>query len=359
MEMGKIDFTQLHKNIRDEEESSWALSFSDMTTLLLCFFVMLIGISNIDVMKMEMMSQTFSESKRITMKELARLVQDFINSKNLQQEVNVQLTTKGVEISFKDKLLFDIGKADLKDAALPILSEMSSLLNYKEIADRKISVEGHTDSVPIKSAVYPSNWELSSARAASVVKHFIAYKLNSKRFESIGYADTRPIKQEIEKNVGYPENRRVVIVVSPEPYVGKSERKEITVSSMKSDPSAVYKASQIIEEGKKTEPAVPTQPAKTALPAPPSVQGKTNAALPTSPEPSVAAAAPSGAPEEKDDKSRMREYFADGQTHFKKGEFQKAIASWEKVLAIDPSHELSKKNIQRAKNSLKNGKQVK
>ena len=209
--------------------STWIYSYADLMTLLLAFFVVLFSISTIDLIKYEMLTQNLlkPELKRLTMTDIKDMIKEFVENKNLEDEIDVALSQKGVEISFKNNLLFDSAEADLKEKAVQILSAMSELFKYKEISSRKIIVEGHTDSIPMRSDRFPSNWDLSSGRAASVVRFLRDQGLNQQRFESIGYADTHPI---VEKSAA-SENRRVVIVVSPNSYLYKEKRKEIDLYS--------------------------------------------------------------------------------------------------------------------------------
>ncbi|MBN1621526.1 MAG: OmpA family protein [Endomicrobiales bacterium] len=231
--MAKPDFESLHKSKQDDDEQSWLLTYSDMMTLLMCFFVILLSMSTLNMAKVELMTQHFARKDKMTLKQLEEKIQEFIEVEKIRDEVNVKLTKKGVEVSFKDKLLFNIGKADLKPAAKPVLSKISGLLGMGDIARRKISVEGHTDSLPIKSEIFPSNWELSSARAANVVKFLIAHDLDSRRFESIGYADTKPVIPESNGNRGLSENRRVIVVISPESFMEDIIRKQLTIDEYK------------------------------------------------------------------------------------------------------------------------------
>ncbi len=222
----------------EDDDQPWLLSYADMVTLLLAFFILLVSMSTLNKVKIEMIAQTFAEKKdRMTYKQLQEKIQEFINAENLREEVNVALTPDGIEVNFKDKLLFDLGRADVKSEAEAILNKLSGLLVQGELAKRLITVEGHTDSLPIRSEIYPSNWELSSARAASVVKFFIGKGMDTRRFESVGYADTRPlVTAEDMKQVhatagatkdarGLAVNRRVIIVISPDSYIEEIERK--------------------------------------------------------------------------------------------------------------------------------------
>ncbi|MFC2061682.1 flagellar motor protein MotB [Elusimicrobiota bacterium] len=295
----------------EDDENQWMFSYSDMVTLLFTFFVLLYAISNPDPVKIQLLSNYFSKEKKMTFTELQQKIEEYIVDNKVQQQVAVKLTSKGVEINFKDKVLFDIGKANLKDVAYPILTEIGKLLNYEEITDRKISVEGHTDSIPIRSAVFPSNWELSSARAATVVRFFVGQGMNSRRFESIGYAETRPVVPEIDEKRGLAQNRRVVVVISPESYMADFMRTEIDIKS------APVKL-------KKEEKTKETAPVKTEEKA---VGDSENKAV---------------------DKVEMEKYFTAAQTEFKNGNYEEAIEYWNKVLAIDPGHQASINYIKRA-----------
>lgn len=351
-------FIDLHKKPEEEEENPWLISFSDMMSLLLCFFIVLVALSGLDLVRLEMFGERFARPERITMKRLQQMIQEFIDSERLQKDVSVRLTSKGVEISFKDKLLFDLGEATLKPEAMSILTKISGLLNYKEISQRKIYVEGHTDSLPIKSAIYPSNWELSSARAANVVKFFIARGLESKRFESIGYADTQPVKPETDKILGQPENRRVVVVISPESYLAKTVRKEISIEPYPEKIS--QKEIQYTELAKELKQiTIGAVPQPQSLPSTKAGIRETTASRfhrddkRSRDDTLERRDKPTMVPGKKaSKKSQMEIYFSLGQKYFKEKNYKKAIEAWKKVLELDPKHQLSKTNIQRAKKRL-------
>ncbi len=306
----------------EEDENDWMFSYADMVTLLFTFFVLLYSISNPDPVKMQLISSYFSKDQKMTFTELQQKIEEYIVDNEVEQQVAVKLTSKGVEINFKDKVLFDPGQAELKNVAYSILSEIGKMLNYEEISDRKISVEGHTDSIPMRSNLYPSNWELSSARAANVVRYLVSQDLNYKRFESIGYADTRPIVPENESKRGLAQNRRVVVVISPESYMADIARTGIEINSpsgnKKKDKPITPVRSKIASVKEKEK--IKKEIKKTALP--------------------------------EKDKEKMREYFMTAQAEFKKGNFDKALSFWEKVLEIDPEHKESTAYIKRTRSKV-------
>ena len=338
----------------------WVFSYSDMITLLFAFFVFLASVSNINQVKLEMASDFFSDKKssnRVTYKELTQMIQNAVVSEKLQDEVKVVLTPQGVEINLKDKLMFDVGRAEVKMNALPILLRLSNLLNQPGMADRVVLVEGHTDSVPIKSVQYPSNWELSSSRAASVVKFFIGKKSDAKRFKSIGYADTHPIAKENDSITGEPANRRVVIVITSESFVSGELRKEIKVEELftGTDEGALKISVPIKTEPVKTETA-PVAPV-------PAVQ------TPQTPQKVQPQVVPKSEPVKKTviqpqqpgvltdvQKDLIKDYYIQAQEAYQSKKYELAIYYWQKVLELNPNHQLASMNVDRAKDKLKNKK---
>jgi len=319
-----IDFTRRH-NLEDEGGEPWLVSYGDMFTLLFCFFALLVStvFIHMDWVKIEEMMKGFTKQDQMTLSDLYEKIQNIIVDYQIQEEVESQLTPRGVEINFKEKATFPRGRATLKSEIYPVLDIMSQLLQTKGIERRKIIVEGHTDSVPIKTEAFPSNWELSSSRAGTVVRYFTETGgLISGRFEAIGFADTKP---KVAMPGDQPENRRVVVVVSPDSYTAELSRAE--VSAIEEFKDEVRSMKQEVRGAQKSRTVTPP-PAPTPAPKIPSEQVE-------------------------DKKTLMRKYFQDGQENFKAAKYEDAIASWQKVLEIDPNHDLSKKNIERAKKEMK------
>ena len=117
------------------------------------------------------------------------------------------------KLSPKDFLLFDFGKADINPGGLAFLDKMATLIHK---IPHPVRVEGHTDNVPIHTARFPSNWELSIARAVSVVKYIAGSgKINPQRLSAVGYGETRPLVPN-DSAVHRTRNRRVEIVIATE-----------------------------------------------------------------------------------------------------------------------------------------------
>ena len=139
---------------------------------------------------------------------LARL-QRHIGEIGLGDDILLRHRQGIVEVEIKAKVLFPLGRAELTESGIAILTHLSKLL---ESYTGTIVVEGHTDNLPIRTAQFPSNWELSGARASSVARHFIAKGIRSRRVKIVGYADTRPLLPNITPEQRQ-QNRRVNIVL--------------------------------------------------------------------------------------------------------------------------------------------------
>jgi len=209
----EIKLTQSHRSSQKESES-WLLSYSDMVTLLLAFFVLFFSISQVDPGKFEQIMEYFSQSNSTPLYVLEKQFQELVTAHQLEQSVDVELTPDGLRVNFQDNLLFDSGKAKLKSKSFPVLNALAEILKSADVAERKIQIEGHTDSVPLtKNALYPTNWELSTARSSSVIRYLITEEVASKRFVAVGFADTRLRQKETSHNLGLPVNRRVSLLI--------------------------------------------------------------------------------------------------------------------------------------------------
>ncbi|MBD3289397.1 OmpA family protein [candidate division KSB1 bacterium] len=209
-----IDLYKFDVRSDPEEKSQWLLSYSDMVTLLLCFFALFFAISRVDTVKYEMITEYFNRSSKMPLHELEKQMEALVTKHDLDNEVDVKLTQEGLELDFQDKILFDSGMAELKRDAFPILKSIANILRSPAVRQRKIQVAGHTDTVPIhRDSIYPSNWELSSARASRVIRYFLAHKFEKERFEAIGYADTKLRVKESVSEKGLAVNRRVVLLI--------------------------------------------------------------------------------------------------------------------------------------------------
>lgn len=142
---------------------------------------------------------------------LMKMIEQYVQENHLDNQIFVADKPQGIAITLSDQFLFDTGKAALKPGSGKTLSKLGSLFSN---LDTKISIEGHTDNQPIvHSSQYKDNWELSGARALSVLRYFIdTMHLDANNFQYAGYADTHPTADN-STAAGRQKNRRVEITV--------------------------------------------------------------------------------------------------------------------------------------------------
>ncbi len=203
----------------DDGEGNWLVSYADLMTLLFGFFVMLSAFSTPNSEKFEKMRQETTKQMggEVTKpyEELTQAIRKVFSDMQLDKEVGLLETLDGVKITTQGTVFFDSGSAQLKESAQTILSNLADVLS-REAKGFRIVVEGHTDDVPIRSQMFPSNWELSSARAGSVVRMLEEKGFPRSDLRPLGLADTEPLAPNRDPSgVAIPENqtgnRRIVI----------------------------------------------------------------------------------------------------------------------------------------------------
>lgn len=216
---------------------AYMTTFGDMMSLLLTFFVMLVSMANFEPTKFALTVQsvqgafgvlesfptvpihpivkiprkTGDENKRKQALEDAQKVKEIVETKNLQDAVKVEITEEGFAIMLRDPVGFASGSADLKDQGKDILADIATII--KTNPGLKIRVEGHTDDVPISSARFQSNWDLSTSRSLSVVR-LLAEKttIDPGRMSAVGYGEHRPLVPNTSAEAR-AQNRRIQIFV--------------------------------------------------------------------------------------------------------------------------------------------------
>lgn len=128
--------------------------------------------------------------------------------------VSLNMEARGLVITFLEEILFDSGKDKIKVDAFSALDKVASVIVDKA-SDLNVGVEGHTDNEPIKYSGWKSNWELSTARATSVLHHLIEKGVSASKLAAIGYGEQRPVASN-DTAQGRRQNRRVEIVILPE-----------------------------------------------------------------------------------------------------------------------------------------------
>jgi len=224
----------------------WLVSYADFITLLFAFFVVMYAVSSVNEGKYRVLSDTLTDAFNSTPKSrepiqvgeealegknsviempnahpgepeqpvdpLAKVANDFQDTMLpfIQDEmVRVKREDYWVELELNTNFMFASGSADLEDEALPVLKRVADVLNKYP---NHVRVEGFTDNVPINTYVFPSNWELSAARAASVVHLFMTQGVKPERMSAVGFGEYRPVADNTTPE-GRNRNRRVLVVV--------------------------------------------------------------------------------------------------------------------------------------------------
>lgn len=206
-----------HKKEEEHENvERWLISYADFITLMFTFFAALYALSSMDKAKIEKFSGSLREVFKVIEEPIPlyeektkALMEDLRNSIKDVAGVSVKTDPRGVVVMFSDAVLFASGSAEIKQEALGVLEKLSKSLNT---APGRIIIEGHTDNVPISAGKYTSNWELSTARAASVLHFLITKGVDPNRFSIAGYAEYRPLASN-ETEDGRAKNRRVELVI--------------------------------------------------------------------------------------------------------------------------------------------------
>ncbi|MED4016165.1 flagellar motor protein MotS [Sutcliffiella cohnii] len=235
------------KKTDDKGAPRWMVTFSDLFMLILVFFILLFSMSQIDLVKFKAVAESFKqvnlldyhpsaipfehptdfsidyestnnnnsnygeEQSEDQLEEVLREVQQFLDENDLEDIVVANRTERGVVLVLEEQILFNSGEASILPVAFPFLNKLGNLL---ERIPNLVKIEGHTDTVPMNNYQYPSNWELSTARASSVIRYLIdEHDLNAERFIAVGYGETRPIVPNTTRE-NMQKNRRVEIVIS-------------------------------------------------------------------------------------------------------------------------------------------------
>lgn len=208
-----------HEAIEDDTESVWLVSYADLLTLLLTFFMMLYATTDkSDKTARRSLASFVGGSQSIPAQQLAEIIIQQTKDDRYLYDVMTRPTVEGVEITFATTVLFDSGAAEIRPELVPSLKKIIAVLHDHAATDR-IRVEGHTDDEPTRAkSPYPSNWELSGARASTVIRAFEAAGFAPEHLMSIGYGSSRPLAanrspagEALAENMA--RNRRVVVVV--------------------------------------------------------------------------------------------------------------------------------------------------
>jgi len=239
-----------HQQGKKSNHERWLLTYSDLITLLMIFFVVMYALSSLNARKFQAVAISLSKAmgggqsvmnepgasfvpgvtgsilvneeeaaldteETSNLERIRKELQDYIDENGLNGKVTVNLEERGVVLSFQDVALFPLGSAQLTPDAKNLIVAIGQILKK---APHYLRVEGHTDDLPINTARFPSNWELSVARSTSVVQELInELKLTPELLSAAGYGEFRP-KVPNETANSRQQNRRVDIVVLKSKY---------------------------------------------------------------------------------------------------------------------------------------------
>jgi chemotaxis protein MotB len=211
----------------------WLLTYADMITLLLAFFIILFSISTINKVKLQRLVHDVGggfnnidainnppngkndSTTKDTLQSMQTAIQNYVTKNSIQKQVQTRIQKEGkkrelVISLLSDKPVYDSGSAELRDETKKVLDQV-----YLQLKGRsnQVRVEGNTDNVPIANSQFPSNWELSSARATGVARYLVETKgLNPKQISALGYGEYRP-RFPNDTDAHRAGNRRVDVVI--------------------------------------------------------------------------------------------------------------------------------------------------
>ncbi|MDG6774381.1 OmpA family protein [Thiomicrorhabdus sp. ZW0627] len=209
----------------DENDSDWLITYADAVTILLAFFVLIFSVSEIRQSKFEDLNQSLGqtllkkETVKNPLKDLQSSLSGVLNAYDISPIDSITVSDNTLKLDLPGELLFGTGSTDLSETSAGLLTNVAKRIKAFPFKNYSIEIEGHTDDVPISTERFPSNWQLSSGRAISVLQVFFAAGIDKNRLKAIGYADTHP-KRPNRDQYGEPipenqaQNRRVEIVVS-------------------------------------------------------------------------------------------------------------------------------------------------
>jgi chemotaxis protein MotB len=235
------------KSEEKKDPRSWLLTFSDLFTLLLTFFVLLLSMCSLETGKIKQIRSAASDAMGVLYEgrsedvkessilatsqqvnddaakteDLYRLFSGLkmkVLDLNMSGNLEFEERERGYSIILRDDLIFNSGKAELKTEAFPVLSILGEAVRD---FGGEVIVEGHTDDLPIGTEQFPSNWELSGARAVSVVRYLEEQAgVDPAHLSAVGYADSKP-KVPNQTAESRSTNRRVEIILVPNIIIGR------------------------------------------------------------------------------------------------------------------------------------------
>jgi len=278
-----------HHDEAHENHERWLITYADLITLLMVFFVVMFSMARADQGKFSKLSASLQQAFRVdvlrgnnpteiggddgaamittvlqsslappsitqiadskivsTLAELNEAIATIPQMSAMQRNVEVGAGRDGVVISMSGNALFDSGRADLKADGVILLDTLAPRLRDMP---NEVRIEGHTDSVPISTPLFPSNWELSSARATTVARRLVEFGgIKANRLIAAGYGDSRPAATN-DTREGRARNRRVDVVILSAPAVAQASLQAAAAGPAPSSPPLSQSTAPAAAEG--------------------------------------------------------------------------------------------------------------
>lgn len=176
---------------------SWLMSYADMITLLLCFFVIFVSVSEPKQDKFSQITEglvnRFGTVDLTTpLKGVFEAVQQVVEKHQALRDISVEKTQSGIAMEIASRKLFTVGSAEILEENTTLLNDLVASLKTADFLEYRIIIEGHTSDEDVSTATLPTNWDLSAARAARVVRFFVEQGIKPERIRAVAYADTKP-----------------------------------------------------------------------------------------------------------------------------------------------------------------------
>ena len=222
-----------HDDLLQPDIGRWQMVYTGFILILLCFFIMLTSFASLEQSKISRFVRAFStavtvfsggrslekgttmiDTRAMIMDKEDKMAQLFETIRTLKQrnelhQVTLSKGNRGVVMTLSDKLLFSSGEANLSASAKPLLDKIGQIIKTVQVP---VEIEGHTDNVPIRTFAYPSNWELSTARAVNVLRFLIEQQaISAHQLSAVGFANYQPAASNASAQ-GRAKNRRVEII---------------------------------------------------------------------------------------------------------------------------------------------------
>lgn len=170
---------------------AWIVSYADIVTIILTFFILIFSVSRISTSRYEQLASAFGNQPERSISDVQSDLQRIVDELGMDQQVRIERTDDGLFIELENSILFESGKAELHPDSAALLRPIGERLSHALGDDYGVVVEGYTDDVPIRNARFRSNWELSTSRAIYVMEELVAAGVPQDRVSVQGFADTR------------------------------------------------------------------------------------------------------------------------------------------------------------------------